>query len=102
MAAIGWILTIGWCVGLIFGKDQLEKSLTTASGTKAPNGPYNSGDLIFSDDFNDLDLKMWQHEITAGGGGVSTHILIHDTCTYINYNLLQKFFYVLTLRTIVT
>ena len=25
--------------------------------------------LIFSDDFNKLDLKTWKHEITMGGGG---------------------------------
>jgi hypothetical protein len=25
--------------------------------------------LVFEDDFQELDMQRWQHEITAGGGG---------------------------------
>jgi len=46
-----------------------QESYTTASGTEAPEGPYCSGELIFSDDFDTLDMKKWQHEITMAGGG---------------------------------
>ncbi|XP_050515647.1 beta-1,3-glucan-binding protein-like isoform X1 [Diabrotica virgifera virgifera] len=42
--------------------------LTTVSGSHAPKAVC-SGDLIFKDDFNTLDMKTWQHENTLGGGG---------------------------------
>lgn len=47
-------------------------SPTTVSGTHAPN-VVCSGELIFSDDFNEFDLEKWQHENTLAGGGVSTY-----------------------------
>jgi len=49
---------------------QCVPSVTTAVGTKAP-ATICSGDLIFNDDFNTFDLSTWNHERTAGGGGVS-------------------------------
>jgi len=30
---------------------------------------YAPGDLIFSDEFNKLDMKKWSHEVTLSGGG---------------------------------
>ena len=30
---------------------------------------YAAEKLIFSDDFNELDLSVWEHELTMGGGG---------------------------------
>lgn len=47
-------------------------SPTTASGSQARAGPYCSGDLIFEDNFNFLDLEKWEHENTLAGGGVSS------------------------------
>lgn len=47
-------------------------SETTASGSYAPSGPFCSGDLIFSEEFNDFDLNLWHHEITLDGGYVSS------------------------------
>uniref|UniRef100_A0A182YRV3 Uncharacterized protein n=1 Tax=Anopheles stephensi TaxID=30069 RepID=A0A182YRV3_ANOST len=44
-----------------------EKSLTTASGLKAPSGPFCPGDLIFEDTFDGFDLETWQHENTLAG-----------------------------------
>ncbi|KAJ8935957.1 hypothetical protein NQ318_015792 [Aromia moschata] len=44
-------------------------SLTTASGTHAPQGKICSGDLIFEDTFDKFDLKKWAHELTLTGGG---------------------------------
>lgn len=41
---------------------------TTSSGTHSPSG-YCAGDLIFEDNFNDLDRNRWRHEITLAGGG---------------------------------
>jgi hypothetical protein len=51
-------------------------SPTTASGTHAPTGQICSGDLIFEDEFDELDMQKWNHESTLGGGGVSTVLLI--------------------------
>lgn len=44
-------------------------SVTTASGSRAPKGPFRPGELIFEDNFNELDHENWQHESTLGGGG---------------------------------
>ncbi|KAK3756660.1 hypothetical protein RRG08_051523 [Elysia crispata] len=48
----------------------------TCSGPSAPTDPYNKESsctsypcLIFEDEFDTLDCKLWEHEITAGGGG---------------------------------
>ncbi len=30
---------------------------------------HQSGELIFEDDFDSLDFRKWQHEITMAGGG---------------------------------
>ncbi|CAO1306523.1 unnamed protein product [Diamesa hyperborea] len=49
-------------------EETCEKSHTTASGTKAP-GTFCSGDLIFEENFDELDFETWQHEITLAGGG---------------------------------
>ncbi|RUS89754.1 hypothetical protein EGW08_002457, partial [Elysia chlorotica] len=46
------------------------------SGSSASADPYNKEStctsypcLIFEDEFDTLDCKLWEHEITAGGGG---------------------------------
>lgn len=44
-------------------------SITTASGSLAPPGPYRPGQLIFEDNFDELDFEAWQHEQTLTGGG---------------------------------
>lgn len=41
---------------------------TTASGTHAPLS-FCSGDLIFEDNFDNLDVSVWKHENTMWGGG---------------------------------
>ncbi|KAL3274990.1 hypothetical protein HHI36_019764 [Cryptolaemus montrouzieri] len=48
---------------------QCIGSPTTTSGTLAPKDPICSGDLIFEDNFDTLDMNIWQHEQTLGGGG---------------------------------
>ncbi|XP_072397174.1 beta-1,3-glucan-binding protein-like [Diabrotica undecimpunctata] len=48
----------------------LKNSITTASGLHAPkNSSICSGQLIFEDNFNWLDLSKWHHEQTLTGGG---------------------------------
>ncbi|KAJ8916920.1 hypothetical protein NQ315_013391 [Exocentrus adspersus] len=44
-------------------------SVTTASGTQAPEGKICPGDLIFEDTFDKVDLSKWQYEISLWGGG---------------------------------
>ena len=39
------------------------------TATKCPDNKYPC--LIFEDEFDYFDLETWEHEITAGGGGVS-------------------------------
>ncbi|XP_053693828.1 beta-1,3-glucan-binding protein-like [Sabethes cyaneus] len=46
---------------------KCEKSLTSASGSKAASGTYCTGDLIFEDSFDSFDLDTWQHENTLAG-----------------------------------
>ncbi|CAG9838766.1 unnamed protein product [Diabrotica balteata] len=45
-----------------------RRSVTTASGPFAPKN-ICSGDLIFEDNFDDLNLDKWKHEDTLAGGG---------------------------------
>lgn len=55
---------------------KCKNSVTTASGSVAPKGPYYPGQLIFEDHFNTFNLDVWKHEISLGGGGVSLIIKI--------------------------
>lgn len=43
-------------------------TVTTVSGTDAPE-TFCSGDLIFEENFDTLNLSRWRHEITLAGGG---------------------------------
>ncbi|PSN52721.1 Beta-1 [Blattella germanica] len=47
---------------------QCTPSVTTAVGSRAPS-QICSGDLIFNEEFDILDLETWNHEKTATGGG---------------------------------
>lgn len=57
------------------------ESITTVSGPYAPKGKICSGDLIFEDNFDKLDLKIWQHENTLTGGGVSNFNILYWNVT---------------------
>lgn len=50
------------------------ESITTVSGPYAPKEKICSGEIIFEDNFDKLDLRKWQHENTLTGGGVSPNI----------------------------
>lgn len=65
-----------WLLILLFSEhvscENCEKtSLTTASGTHAPLGDYCQGQLIFEDNFDELNLRKWEHEISLTGSAVS-------------------------------
>lgn len=48
-----------------------SESLTTVSGTYAPQGPICGNRLLFNEEFdNGFDTNLWMHEITMNGGGV--------------------------------
>jgi len=59
-----------------FGK-ECKPSVTTSSGTgtldriftTSPGNYYCSGQVIFEDNFDTLNLEKWQHENTLAGGG---------------------------------
>ncbi|EAT38986.1 AAEL009178-PA [Aedes aegypti] len=46
-----------------------KPSVTTASGSSVYRKTFCSGDLIFEDNFDKLNLEKWEHEHTLGGGG---------------------------------
>ncbi|XP_055374593.1 beta-1,3-glucan-binding protein-like isoform X2 [Condylostylus longicornis] len=48
---------------------RCKKSPTTAFGTKSKGDAFCSNQLIFEDNFDNLDLGKWKQEITLGGGG---------------------------------
>ncbi|GFS00153.1 beta-1,3-glucan-binding protein-like [Elysia marginata] len=57
-----------------------QNSGCTCTGSNRPADPYNKEAsctsypcLIFEDEFDTLDCKLWEHEITAGGGGVGSN-----------------------------
>jgi beta-glucanase (GH16 family) len=54
----------------VISKPTCFKSLTTVFGTKAPAN-FCSGELLFFDDFNELDESNWLVENSMGIGGKS-------------------------------
>lgn len=60
------LLSVCLLLGTLKGStaDTCERSITKVSGTKAPRN-FCAGDLIWSEDFNDLDLNTWKHELGA-------------------------------------
>lgn len=57
---------------------KCDPSVTTVSGSAAPTGEICPGDLVFEENFNTLDLSVWEHENTLAGGGVSIIILLYN------------------------
>lgn len=56
-----------------FGQ-ECAPSITTASRPAAPE-KICSGQVIFEENFNELDKQIWQPEVTFEGGGVSLKML---------------------------
>lgn len=51
--------------------ENCQPSITSASGFAAPTGQICSGSLIFEENFDRLDKRKWEPEVTLWGGGVS-------------------------------
>lgn len=62
------------CIELVISENCENKSITTASGTHVTPGEYCQGQLIFEDNFDELSLRKWQHEISLTGSAVSTFL----------------------------
>lgn len=61
-----WVFVIGLAV--CNAERKCGMTPTTVSGLKAPRR-ICSGDLIFYDNFRELDFEKWKHENTLSGGG---------------------------------
>lgn len=61
-------LSVLLLASLVMALKACNRSPTTVSGSKRP-GSICSGQLIFEDNFDNLDQSKWQHEITMTGGG---------------------------------
>lgn len=55
---------------ILSNAEECKPSVTTASGTSAPNH-ICSGQLIFEDNFDVLDKEKWKPLSTFSDGGVS-------------------------------
>ena len=62
------LLVVSLAAAAIAGPVSDQLSVTTYNNGKTAA----SGEVIFEDDFDELDMVTWQHEITLWGGGVST------------------------------
>lgn len=58
------LLLLALCLGAFAQTTSTTSIPTPTSALPPPGGP-----LIFSDDFDKLDLSKWQYEVTASGGG---------------------------------
>lgn len=67
------VLAVSVYVVNIIYKNECVDTITTCSGTHAPLKKICSGDLIFEEHFNSLDMTKWEHEQTLSGGGVGTY-----------------------------
>ncbi|KAL4720820.1 hypothetical protein ACJJTC_004584 [Scirpophaga incertulas] len=92
-----WAALVGLAAFVSLGT-ACTPSITTASGTHAPV-TICSGELIFADDFYELDLEKWQHELTLSGGGNwefqwynnnRTNSFAHDGILFLRPSLLSE------------
>lgn len=56
---------------LVNGDNCVHPSITTVSGREARRGKICPGQLILDENFNYFNPRLWNHERTLGGGGVS-------------------------------
>lgn len=61
------VLLVALIVNLVVVDSACVKSITTVTMRLAPQGTICSGDLIFEDNFDDLNLKTWAHVVNDSG-----------------------------------
>lgn len=54
-------------------RDKCNVPITTCSNFMCPK-KFCSGELIFEENFNNLEKKIWKPEVTLLGGGVSSSL----------------------------
>lgn len=59
------------CAKFITSEKCEQVSVTTASGSFARKNEFCRGELIFEDNFDELNLRKWQHEVSLTGSAVS-------------------------------
>lgn len=57
----------------VTANDKCNVPITTCSNFMCPK-KFCSGELIFEENFNNLDKKIWKPEVTLLGGGVSSSL----------------------------
>ena len=62
------LLVVSLAAAVVAGPVSDQLSVTTYNDGKTAM----SGEIIFEDNFDELDMVAWQHEITLWGGGVSS------------------------------
>lgn len=65
------------CVVIFSNAEECKSSITTASGSNAPQH-ICSGQLIFDESFNNLDKNIWKPMVTFWDGGVSDKAFIFE------------------------
>lgn len=68
------IICVVFSFVLLSTADECQPSITTASGSSAPQQPICSGQLIFEENFDVLDKEKWKPLVTFSDGGVSFNI----------------------------
>jgi len=67
-------------VGIAFGNPApAQPDNISVTKTNRDGEVYAPGDLIFSDEFDKLDVETWQHEITMSGGGNWEFQIYHNS-----------------------
>lgn len=64
------IICLIFCIIIQSDAEECKPSATTVSGFKAPQN-ICSGQLIFDENFDELDKQIWTPEVSLSGGGVS-------------------------------
>jgi hypothetical protein len=50
--------------------NECQSTLTTVSGWRSPQ-TLCAGDLVFEENFDELDCSVWHHRVTLSGGRIS-------------------------------
>lgn len=66
--AVSTILVLAAAVLVQEANAQCNPSRTIASGRYAPGGQLCQGQMIFNEEFNSLNMDLWEHENSFTGG----------------------------------
>lgn len=72
--------------------DFCKYTPTTVSGTQAPKGQLCKGQLLLNEQFYWFNRDLWKHELTLGGGGVSSSGILADSNIFFFFLEIIQFF----------